>query len=66
MLLVRQMSMTSTLAGTHAIRPSLIENAGAVTAIKSFTADLLVAGQSPAFLDLVMELVVEADAARRD
>jgi hypothetical protein len=48
------------------IRPSLTENAGAVATIKSFTDDLLFAGQSPAFFDLIMELAVEADAARRD
>jgi hypothetical protein len=48
------------------IRPSLTANAGAVATIKSFTADLLFAGQSSAFLDFVMELAIEADAARRD
>jgi hypothetical protein len=48
------------------IRPSLTENAGAVATIKSFTADLLFAGQSIAFFDFIMELAVEADAARRD
>ena len=42
------------------------ENAGAVVTIKSFTADLLFAGQSTAFFDFIMELAVEADAARRD
>jgi hypothetical protein len=48
------------------IRPSLTENAGAVATIKSFTDDLLFAGQSTAFFDLIMELAVEADAARRN
>lgn len=48
------------------IRPSSTENAGAVAAIKSFTDDQLFAGQSQEFLDLVMQLAVEADAARRD
>ena len=48
------------------IRPSLTENAGAVATIKSFTDDLLFAGQSDAFLNFVMKLAVEADAARRD
>jgi hypothetical protein len=47
------------------IRPSLTENAGAVATIKSFTSDLLFAGQSTAFFDFIM-LAVEADAARRD
>jgi hypothetical protein len=50
----------------HVIRPSLTENAGAVATIKSVTADLLFAGQSTAFFDFIMELAVEADAARRD
>jgi hypothetical protein len=48
------------------IRPSLTENAGAVATIKSFIADLLFAGQSGAFLDFIMRLAVEADAAHRD
>jgi hypothetical protein len=48
------------------IRPSAIENAGAVATIKSFTADLLFQGQSKEFFDTVMELARAADAARRD
>jgi hypothetical protein len=48
------------------IRPSLTENAGAVATIKSFTDDLLFAGQSTAFFNFIMELAVDADAARRD
>ena len=47
------------------IRPSAIENAGAVATIKSFTADLLFQGQSKEFFDTVMELARAADAARR-
>jgi hypothetical protein len=38
------------------IRPSAIENAGAVATIKSFTADLLFMGQSKEFFDTVMDL----------
>jgi hypothetical protein len=48
------------------IRPFLTENAGAVATIKSFTDNLLFAGQSTAFFDFIMELAVEAAAARRD
>lgn len=47
------------------IRPSAIENAGAVATIKSFTADLLFQGQSKEFFDTVMDLARAADAARR-
>jgi len=47
------------------IRPTLIEKAGAVATIKSFTADLLFAGQSPKFFSKVMELAEAADAAQR-
>jgi hypothetical protein len=48
------------------IRPSAIENAGAVATIKSFTADLLFDGQSPEFFQTVMQLARAADAARRE
>jgi hypothetical protein len=48
------------------IRPSLTENAGAVATIKSFIDDQLFAGQSQEFLDLVMRMAVEADAAERN
>src|SRR5205807_5926792 len=47
------------------IRPSLTEFGGAVATIKSFTADLLFAGQSEEFLEAVMELGMAADAAER-
>lgn len=48
------------------IRPSLTQNAGAVATIKAFTSDLLFAGQSDAFFDLVMSLARAADAAQRE
>jgi hypothetical protein len=48
------------------IRPSAIQNAGAVATIKSFTADRLFLGQSKEFLDTVMNLARAGDAARRE
>jgi hypothetical protein len=48
------------------IRPSSIEDGGAVATIKSFTADLLFLGQSKEFFDTVMDLARAADAARRE
>ncbi|MEO8737358.1 MAG: ferritin-like domain-containing protein [Edaphobacter sp.] len=48
------------------IRPSSTANAGAVAAVKSLTDDLLFVGQSEEFLDFIMQLAVEADAAQRD
>jgi len=47
------------------IRPTLIQNAGAVATIKSFTADRLFDGQSPEFFSTVMALAQAADAASR-
>ncbi len=47
------------------IRPTLIENAGAVATIKSFTADRLFEGQIPEFFTAVMALAEAADAAQR-
>jgi len=47
------------------IRPTRIENAGAVATIKSFTADRLFEGQSPEFFSTVMALAEAADAAQR-
>jgi hypothetical protein len=47
------------------IRPTLTQNGGAVATIKSFTKDLLFAGQSQAFFSLVTRLAVEADSVRR-
>jgi hypothetical protein len=47
------------------IRPTSIENAGAVATIKSFTADLLFEGQSPKFFATLMALAEAADEAER-
>jgi Ferritin-like domain len=46
------------------VRPTLDEFAGAVATIDSFTVDQLFRGQSPKFFRTVMQLAVEADAAR--
>ncbi len=48
------------------IRPTSVQNAGAVAAIKAFTEDGLFYGQSDAFFDAAMALARAADAARRD
>jgi Ferritin-like domain len=48
------------------IRPSLTEFGGAVATIKSFTADLLFAGQTDEFMDTVMALAIAADEAERE
>lgn len=46
-------------------RPSLSANGGPVATVKAFTADGLFVGQPPTFLDQLMNLAVEAEAARR-
>jgi hypothetical protein len=47
------------------VRPTLDRNAGAVAAIKGFTADRLFEGQSAKFFNTVHRLADEADAAQR-
>src|SRR5258707_704670 len=47
------------------IRPSSTALGGAVATIKAFTDDLLFFNQPPAFLSLLMDLAVAADAAER-
>ncbi|MFN7997115.1 MAG: ferritin-like domain-containing protein [Bryobacteraceae bacterium] len=47
------------------IRPSLDQNAGALAAVKAFTADGLFQGQSQAFFETIMSLAKAADAAQR-
>jgi hypothetical protein len=47
------------------IRPTLDQNAGAVAAVKSLTADGLFKGQSRRFFTTLMQLAREADAAHR-
>jgi hypothetical protein len=57
--------ISKSLPQCSVIRPTSTENGGAVATIKSFTADLLFLGQSPAFFTLVNRLAVEADSVRR-
>jgi hypothetical protein len=47
------------------VRPTLDHNAGAVAAVKGFTADKLFKGQSPQFFSTLMRLARAADAAHR-
>jgi hypothetical protein len=47
------------------VRPTLDRDAGAMAAIKGFTADRLFEGQSPKFFNTVHQLAREADAAER-
>jgi hypothetical protein len=47
------------------IRPTSTRLAGAVATIKSFTEDLLFLGQSKEFFNVVNQLAIAADAARR-
>jgi ferritin-like protein len=53
------------LPACSVIRPSLLQNAGAVAAVKALTNDNLFAGQSDAFFAAVMQLAEAADAAER-
>src|SRR6266700_3032320 len=48
------------------IRPTLMQNGGAMATVQSFIADGLFIGQNPAFLEQLMDLASEADAARRE
>jgi hypothetical protein len=48
------------------IRPTLTQNGGAMATVQSFIADRLFIGQNPAFLEQLMDLASEADAARRE
>lgn len=48
------------------IRPTSTVRASAVAAIQSFTDDLLFAGQTPEFIETVMELARATDAAQRE
>ena len=57
--------ISSSLPLCSVIRPSSTKNSGAVAAINSFIADNLFAGQSAEFLDTVLDLAEEADAATR-
>jgi hypothetical protein len=48
------------------IRPTLTQNGGAMATVQSFIADRLFFGQNPAFLEQLMDLASEADAASRE
>src|SRR6202163_2276402 len=48
------------------IRPTLTHNGGAMATVQSFIADGLFIGQNPAFLEQLMDLAAEADAAHRE
>ena len=54
------------LPACSVIRPSSTELAGAVATLRSFTADLLFAGQPQEFFDTVLALAAGADAAQRE
>jgi hypothetical protein len=48
------------------IRPTLSSNGGPMATVQSFIADGLFIGQDPRFLEQLMELASEAEAARRE
>jgi hypothetical protein len=48
------------------IRPTLSANGGPMATVQSFIADGLFIGQNPAFLEQLMDLASEAEAARRE
>ena len=48
------------------IRPTLTQTGGAMATVKSFIDDRLFFGQNPAFIEQLMDLASEADAARRE
>jgi len=48
------------------IRPTLSPNGGPMATVQSFVADGLFIGQDPRFLEQLMELASEAEAARRE
>ena len=58
--------LSNDLPPVSIIRPTLARDGGAVATIKSFTADNLFLGQKPAFLEVVMDLAMAADAAQRE
>ena len=48
------------------IRPTLSPNGGPMATVQAFIADGLFAGQNPQFLQQLMDLASEAEAARRE
>jgi hypothetical protein len=53
------------LPACSVIRPSTVENAGAMAAVNALTADNLFHGQTPAFFRTLTRLATAADAAQR-
>ena len=58
--------LSPNLPACSIIRPTLSPNGGPIATVRSFIADGLFAGQSPQFLEQLMELASEAEAARRE
>jgi hypothetical protein len=54
------------LPACSVIRPTLTQNGGAMATVQSFIADRLFFGQNPVFLEQLMDLASEADAASRE
>jgi hypothetical protein len=57
--------LSASLPACSIIRPTLSANGGPVATIKAFTDDGLFAGQPQAFLEQLMDLATEAEAAQR-
>jgi hypothetical protein len=58
--------LSADLPPVSIIRPTVTALGGAVATIKAFIADNLFLGQSPAFIDTVMDLAMAADAVQGD
>src|SRR5258708_3269339 len=54
------------LPACSVIRPTLSSNGGPMAAVPGLTADGLFIGQNPAFIEQLMDLASEAEAARRE
>ena len=57
--------LSESLPEVSIIRPSTVQNSGAVAAVRAFTADNLFMGQSPQFFETITDLAEAADAAHR-
>jgi hypothetical protein len=58
--------ISADLPACSIIRPTLSHNGGAMATVQSFIADGLFIGQKPQFLEQLMELAAEAEAAQRE
>ena len=58
--------LSPNLPACSIIRPTLSPNGGPMATVQSFIADGLFIGQDPAFLEQLMDLASEAEAARRE